>query len=141
KAPPRLRKLSVPEAPYEPITRRMIEESLIAARAAEAAAKPKSARGKTPKAAAADTPDTAADQPVGASSALAEIEGTPVAEASDVDAKVGAETDGDASDSAAPKRARATRPKATTAKAEPADGETPAEKKPARRRTPAKTEE
>jgi len=148
KAPPRLRKLSVPEAPHEPITRRMIEESLIAARAAEAAAKPKSARGKTPKVAAetpkagaADTPDTAADQPVGASSALAEIEGTPVAEASDVDAKVGAETDGDASDSAAPKRARATRPKATTAKAEPADGETPAEKKPARRRTPAKTEE
>jgi large subunit ribosomal protein L13 len=138
KAPPRLRKLSVPEAPFEPITRRMIEESLIAARAAEAAATPKPKRGKAARV-AAETPDTV-EEPVAVSPA---IEPTPVAEApdADTDTAVSAEPDGNASEAETPKRARATRPKATTAKAEPADGESADEKKPARRRAPAKTEE
>jgi len=158
KAPPRLRKLSVPDVAPEPRAKRVeAERPVIPAAKPVASAKPKATRARTPKA-EVETPPVG-DEPmpaVPAEAASAAKQAT--AAAAPVTKAATAKTTEDA----APKRTRAkaasagatsaeaTSAKASAAKPAPAKAsaakadaaaEATPEKKPARRRTPAKTEE
>jgi len=162
KAPPRLRKLSVPDVAPEPRAKRVqAERPEVAAAAAKpvAAAKPKATRARTPKP-EVKTPPVVDDEPVAA--APAEAAPAVTAAVAPVTKAATAKTADDAPEAAAPKRTRAkaasaeaasaeaTTAKASARKAAPAKAsaakadaaaEATPEKKPARRRTPAKTEE